>query len=415
MFSQLEFLIAFRYLRSKRSEGFISIIAGFSLVGIILGVATLIIVMSVMNGFRAELIGRILGLNGHIGIYENQNNFLNYDEFSVGVAEIPGVKAVTPQIEGQGLIVYNNNSSGIIVRGVRWSDLSARKQLWNSIGNKEIESFNNNGIIIGHRLAKKLNIQNNDDVFILTPQLRVTAFGSVPKQKKFKVIQTFDVGMFEYDSSFVFMSLADAQSLYGYDKNNTISNLEVYLNSTDDIALIKNKLLEISDENFIITDWIERNYSFINALKVERNVMFIILTLIITVAAFNIISSMIMFVNSKSIDIAVLRAMGASKNCIMKIFFLTGISIGGAGTFLGTILGVLFCYNIESIRQFLEKLTNYELFSAEIYFLTKMPALIDPIEVIQIIALAFFLSFLASLYPAWRATRILPAEVLRYE
>ena len=415
MFSQLEFLIAFRYLRSKRSEGFISIIAGFSLVGIILGVATLIIVMSVMNGFRAELIGRILGLNGHIGVYENQNNFQNYDEYSVGVAEIPGVKAVTPQIEGQGLIVYNNYSSGIVVRGIRWSDLSARKQLWNSIGNKEIESFNKNGIIIGHRLAKKLNVKDNDDVFILTPQMRVTAFGSIPKQKKFKVIQTFDVGMFEYDSSFVFMSLANAQSLYGYDANNSISNLEVYLNSTDDIELIKKKLLEISDKNLIITDWIERNYSFINALKVERNVMFIILTLIITVAAFNIISSMIMFVNSKSIDIAVLRAMGASKNCIMKIFFLTGISIGGAGTFFGTVLGILFCYNIETVRQFLEKLTNYELFSAEIYFLTKMPALIDPIEVIQIIVLAFFLSFVASLYPAWKATRILPAEVLRYE
>ncbi len=415
MFSQLEFFIAFRYLRSKRSEGFISIIAGFSLVGIILGVATLIIVMSVMNGFRAELIGRILGLNGHIGIYENQNNFQNYDEYSVGVAEIPGVKAVTPQIEGQGLIVYNNYSSGIVVRGIRWSDLSARKQLWNSIGNKEIESFNKNGIIIGHRLAKKLNIRDNDNVFILTPQMRVTAFGSVPKQKKFKVIQAFDVGMFEYDSSFVFMSLANAQSLYGYDANNSISNLEVYLNSTDDIELIKNKLLEISGKNLIITDWIERNYSFINALKVERNVMFIILTLIITVAAFNIISSMIMFVNSKSIDIAVLRAMGASKNSIMKIFFLTGISIGGVGTFFGTVLGILFCYNIESIRQFLEKLTNYELFSAEIYFLTKMPALIDPIEVIQIIVLALFLSFVASLYPAWRATRILPAEVLRYE
>ena len=415
MFSQLEFLIAFRYLRSKRSEGFISIIAGFSLVGIILGVATLIIVMSVMNGFRAELIGRILGLNGHIGVYENQNNFQNYDEYSVGVAEIPGVKAVTPQIEGQGLIVYNNYSSGIVVRGIRWSDLSARKQLWNSISNKEIESFNKNGIIIGHRLAKKLNVKDNDDVFILTPQMRVTAFGSIPKQKKFKVIQTFDVGMFEYDSSFVFMSLANAQSLYGYDANNSISNLEVYLNSTDDIELIKKKLLEISDKNLIITDWIERNYSFINALKVERNVMFIILTLIITVAAFNIISSMIMFVNSKSIDIAVLRAMGASKNCIMKIFFLTGISIGGAGTFFGTVLGILFCYNIETVRQFLEKLTNYELFSAEIYFLTKMPALIDPIEVIQIIVLAFFLSFVASLYPAWKATRILPAEVLRYE
>ncbi len=415
MFSQLEFLIASRYLRSKRSEGFISIIAGFSLVGIILGVATLIIVMSVMNGFRAELIGRILGLNGHIGIYEYNNNFQEYDKYSVGVSEIPGVKAVTPQIEGQGLIVYNNNSSGAIVRGVRWSDLSARKQLWDSLNIKEIDTFYQNGVIIGHRLAKKLNIKSDDEVIILTPQLKVTAFGSVPKQKKFKVIQTFDVGMFEYDSSFVFMSLSNAQSLFGYNVNNSISNLEVFLFSTENIHLIKKKLSEISEKNLIITDWIQRNSSFINALKVERNVMFIILTLIITVASFNIISSMIMFVNSKSVDIAVLRAMGASKNSIMRIFFLTGISIGGAGTLIGSVLGVLFCYNIESIRQFLEKLTNYELFSAEIYFLTKMPALVDPFEVLQIVLLSFSLSFLASLYPAWKATRILPAEVLRYE
>ena len=415
MFSQLEFLIASRYLRSKRSEGFISIIAGFSLVGIILGVATLIIVMSVMNGFRAELIGRILGLNGHIGIYEYHNNFQEYDEYSVGVSEIPGVKAVTPQIEGQGLIVYNNNSSGAIVRGVRWSDLSARKQLWDSLNIKEIDNFHQNGIIIGHRLATKLNIKIDDEVVILTPQLKVTAFGSVPKQKRFKVIQTFDVGMFEYDSGFVFMSLSNAQSLFGYNANNSISNLEVFLFSTDNIHLIKRKISEISEKNLIITDWIQRNSSFINALKVERNVMFIILTLIITVAAFNIISSMIMFVNSKSVDIAVLRALGASKNSIMRIFFLTGISIGGAGTLIGSVVGILFCYNIESIRQFLEKLTNYELFSAEIYFLTKMPALVDPFEVLKIVLLSFSLSFLASLYPAWKATRILPAEVLRYE
>ena len=415
MFSQLEFLIAFRYLRSKRSEGFISIIAGFSLVGIILGVATLIIVMSVMNGFRAELIGRILGLNGHIGIYQNQNNFLNYDEFSVGVAEIPGVKAVTPQIEGQGLIVYNNNSSGIIVRGVRWSDLSARKQLWNSIGNKEIESFNNNGIIIGHRLAKKLNIQNNDDVFILTPQLRVTAFGSVPKQKKFKVIQTFDVGMFEYDSSFVFMSLDDAQSLYGYDKNNTISNLEVYLNSTDDIALIKNKLLEISDKNLIITDWIERNYSFINALKVERNVMFIILSLIILIAAFNIISGLTILVKNKTRDIAILKSIGVQNNSITKIFFLVGFFIGTLSTFFGIIIGIVFSINIESIRALISNLFNISLFPEEIYFLSKMPSEINPLSIFIIGMLSIIITCLVSIYPAIKASKIDTIKSLKYE
>ena len=188
MFTQLELLISSRYLRSKRSEGFISVIAGFSLVGIILGVATLIIVMSVMNGFRAELIGRILGLNGHIGVYEKQNSFQNFDEDSVAIAEIPGVISVSPQIEGQGLLVRNTMSSGVVVRGIRWSDIPARKQLWQSLENKETSDFDDNGIIIGHRLAKKFNIKVNDQVSLLTPQMRVTAFGSVPKQKLFKVI-----------------------------------------------------------------------------------------------------------------------------------------------------------------------------------------------------------------------------------
>ena len=415
MFTQLELLISFRYLRSKRSEGFISVIAGFSLVGIILGVATLIIVMSVMNGFRAELIGRILGLNGHIGVYENQNSFQNFDEDSVAIAEIPGVIAVTPQIEGQGLLVRNTMSSGVVVRGIRWSDTPARKQLWQSLENKETVDFDNNGIIIGHRLAKKFNIKVNDEVSLLTPQMRVTAFGSIPKQKLFKVIQTFDVGMFEYDSGFVFISLSNAQSLFGYDKNNTISNLEVYLKSSENINKIKERIDSISNNKLNITDWVERNSSFINALNVERNVMFIILALIITVAAFNIISSMIMLVNSKTSDIAVLRAMGASQKTIMKIFFLTGMSIGVIGTFIGTLIGLLFCQNIESIRQFLERFTDNELFAAEIYFLTKMPTLTDPIEVTQIIFLALFLSFAASVFPAWKATKISPAEVLRYE
>jgi len=371
MFNQLEFLIAFRYLRSKRSEGFISVIAGFSLLGIILGVATLIIVMSVMNGFRAELIGRILGLNGHLGVYESSGNLSDFDNYAVSIAEIPDVVTVTPQIEGQGLLVKNSISTGVVVRGLRWTDLSARKQLWNSLKVKDTKSFNENGILLGNRLAKRLGIKLGDELVLITTEMQITAFGSVPRQQRFRVIDIFDVGMFEYDNSFVFIDLNKAQSLFGHAENNSISNLEVYIKNSISVEKVKKRISEIISPGLLITDWQERNATFINALKVERNVMFLILTLIIMVAAFNIISSMIMFVRSKTIDIAVLSAIGANSSNIMKIFFITGASIGFIGTILGTFLGLLVCINIDGIRQFLENFTNNELFSAEIYFLTK--------------------------------------------
>ena len=355
MFTQLELMLAFRYLRAKRSEGFISVIAGFSLLGIILGVATLIIVMSVMNGFRAELIGRILGLNGNFGVYHQTGFLPEFDKHSVTFAEIPGVKAVTPQIEGQGLVVGNSISRGVVVRGIRWTDLSARKQLWDSLINKDIDQYDFNGIILGNRLAKQLGVRINDYISLLSPQMTVTAFGSVPKQKRFKVIELFDVGMFEYDNSFAFINLQVAQELFGHKINNTVSNLEIYISKNSSFKKIYNRIKSISPDHFVITDWKVRNASFINALNVERNVMFIILTLIIMVAAFNIISSMIMLVRSKTSDIAVLAAMGASSSNIMKIFFVTGASIGIIGTTIGTVLGLLTCYNIDSIRRFLEK------------------------------------------------------------
>ncbi len=245
--------------------------------------------------------------------------------------------------------------------------------------------------------------------------MQITAFGSVPKQQKFIVSGIFDVGMYEYDNSFVFIDLNKAQSLFGHLSKNSISNLEVYIKNSLSVEKVKNRIAEIAQPGLLITDWQQRNATFINALKVERNVMFLILTLIIMVAAFNIISSMIMFVRSKTIDIAVLSAVGASPSTIMKVFFITGASIGFIGTIIGTILGLLVCFNIESIRKFLENFTNNDLFSAEIYFLTKLPALVDLSEVSQIVLMALLLSFLASIYPAWRATKILPAEVLRYE
>ena len=411
--------MAMRYIRARRAEGFISVIAWFSLTGITLGVATLIIVMSVMNGFRAELVGRILGLNGHFAVYSETSNGLgngvaDFDSLSVKLSEVPTIIAVTPQVEGQTMVTHQGRNQGAVVRGVRWSDLAARKPLWESLNDDAVMRFREEGgVLIGRTMAFRLGVGVGDTLTLLSSKGKTTAFGSVPLRQKFKIAGLFDVGMHEYDANFLFMTLRQAQDFYGLEDR--VTGLEVYSSDPHKVKLMRDALQAQLPSGHRLYDWQGRNASFLNALAVERNVMFLILTLIILVAAFNIISSMIMLVRSKNADIAVLRAMGASRGAIMRIFFMTGASIGFIGTLMGTILGVVFCWQIDNIKEFIEGLSGAELFSAEIYYLSRLPAQIEGIQVVTVIGMALALSFLASIYPAWRASRVAPAEVLRYE
>ncbi len=415
IFTPVERMLALRYMRSRRSEGFISVIAWFSLLGIALGVATLIIVMSVMNGFRVELVGRILGLNGHLAVHStNGRGIADFDPLAVRIAGLPGVVAVTPQIEGQVMAANKGLTSGAVVRGVRWADLAARKPLWSALDEKAIQNFKTGKeVLMGHRLAQSIGIKAGDSVTLVGARGRSTPFGTLPQRRTYKVGGLFDVGMFEYDKAFIFMPLEASQSFFGQD--NTVTGLEIYSSNLNMTDVLRQNIQQTVTPSVRVSDWRDRNRSFLNALAVERNVMFLILTLIIIVAAFNIISSMIMLVRSKNNDIAVLRAMGATGGGIMRVFFMTGASIGVVGTVIGTLLGLGFCWNIDGIKSLLEQFTGTELFAAEIYFLSTLPADVNPQEVFMVIGMALMLSFLASVYPAWRASRIAPAEALRYE
>jgi len=415
IFNAFERMVASRYLRARRAEGFVSVIAVFSFLGIMLGVAVLIIVMAVMNGFRQELLSRILGVNGHLTVYADGSAIQDFDNLDTRLMAVPGVVSVTPQVQGQVMITTRGAATGALVRGMRLADVEARPIIAKNIVAGSLNDYGGerDGILIGARLAQQLGVRVGDAVTLVSPSGNTTVMGTVPRLKSYPIAGLFEVGMFEYDNGFIYMPLEAAQRFFRVP--DAVNAIEVFVGDPDHTDTVRNGLQQSLGVGYRTVDWQRSNAAFFGAIQTERNVMFIILSLIIVVAAFNVISGQIMLVKDKGRDIAILRTMGATRGMMMRIFFLSGATIGVVGTTIGFVLGLAFCQNIESIRQALQKLTGTNLFSPEIYFLSRLPAKVDAQEVVIVVGLALVLSFLAPLYPAWRAARLDPVEALRYE
>jgi lipoprotein-releasing system permease protein len=414
-FSTFERIVALRYLRPRRKEAFISVIAGFSFVGIMLGVATLIIVMAVMNGFRTELISRILGINGHMIVQPIDGTLNDYADLSAKFAKIPGIKMAIPMIDGQTLASGKNGAgTGALVRGIRAEDLTKLKMVADNIKQGDLVGFAaGEGVAIGSRLAEQLGLSEGDSITLIAPEGDVTPMGVNPRVKSYKVSAIFEIGMSEYDASIIFMPFEEAQ-LY-FNAEGIAQSIEIFVDKPDEIEDMRLKVEDAAARQIYITDWRQRNKTFFSALAVERNVMFMILTLIVLVAALNIISGLIMLVKDKGSDIAILRTMGATSGSIMRIFFMTGAAIGVTGTFAGVLLGVVVCLNVERIREFFSWLSGTTLFNPELYFLSQLPAEMNFGETMTVVVMALVLSFFATIFPAWRASRIDPVQALRYE
>jgi lipoprotein-releasing system permease protein len=374
--------------------------------------ATLIIVMAVMNGFRKELLDKILGLNGHVLVQPLESPLTDWKDVTDRISQLEGVRLAAPVVDGTAL-ASSSNAAGVLVRGIRADDLKKLASVAGNIKYGSIENFDNDqGVAIGQGLADQLSLRVGDAITLVAQRGAVTPMGIMPRIKKYKVTAVFEIGMSEYDASMVFMPIAEAQSYFN--RNNDVTAIEVFTTNPDRIDLFRRSVMEAAGRPIFLADWRQRNSTFFNALQVERNVMFLILTMIVLVAALNIVSGLVMLVKDKSGDIAILRTMGASQGSIMRIFLITGASIGVTGTLIGFVVGLLACRNIESIRQLLSWLTRTELFPPKLYLLSKLPAEIDVGETTAVVAMALTLSFLATLYPSWRAARLDPIEVLRH-
>ncbi|MBV9785629.1 MAG: lipoprotein-releasing ABC transporter permease subunit [Acidisphaera sp.] len=416
MFGPFERAVAGRYLRARRGERFVSVIAAFSLIGIALGVATLIIVMSVMGGFKVDLLNRILGLNGHLGVYAAGKPMTDFDPLVQRIRAIPGVVSAIPVVDGQALLTTDRGgATGGLVRGMREQDFSAVSAVSEHIVAGALDRLTgDDAIAIGVGLAQHFGLQIGGSLTLVSPQGAATAFGTVPRVRAYHVVAIFQVGMNEYDSSYVFLPLGAAQIFF--QEQNAATQIEVRVADPLRVREVADAIrTALRGQPIRVVDWQHSNDSFFGAVQVEQNVMFLILTLIILVAAFNVISSMIMMVKDKTRDIAVLRTIGAGRGAVMRIFLMCGASVGVTGTLLGTLLGVVFCLNIETIQHWVETITQTQVFNPEVYYLEHLPARLDWHEVMQIIVMALVLSLLATLYPSWRAARTDPVEALRHE
>ncbi|MDR2933679.1 MAG: lipoprotein-releasing ABC transporter permease subunit [Rickettsiales bacterium] len=424
MFKKIEFLIAFRYLKSKKKEKALSIIANFSLAGIMLGVAAIIVVMSVMNGFRDELVKRILGINGHVNIYSYDGGFPDYKselqkiksiitekKSELSSMEITGIQ---PVISTQVMVSSNRYATGALLKGVDFNILANEEMVNQKLSGKAVKYFNDGEIAIGYSLARKLRVGIGDEITLTAPTGKITAFGTMPSIRVFRIASVFNIGMHEYDSSLIFIPIESLAKFIGA-KNTHADFFEIYTTRPEAAEKLKSVLLEKrANENRILT-WQEINSSFYGALKVERNVMFLILTLIVLVASFNIVSSLVILVKNKSRDIAILKTMGASKSSIVRIFFIAGATLGAAGTLMGVGLGIIISKNLDAIKNILNKLTGADVFAKEIYFLSNLPSRIDYFDVAIITATALSISFIATIFPAKKAGKTDPVEALRYE
>ena len=426
-FAGFEWMLAARYLRARRKEGFISVISLFSFLGITLGVATLIVVMAVLNGFREELLDKILGFSGHVSIYNTDlSPVADYKDIELRLSKVPGVTRVIALVEGQAMASSLKTSTGALVRGISEDDIkklpslkngSLRTALKKAGIPDETAAFDgfdtSNGVVIGERMAWRHQLGLGSTLTIISPNGPDTVVGNAPRIRDYPVVGIFKVGMSDYDENVIYMPLAEAQDYFVSDEG--VTQVEAMVADPDGIDGMATALQAAAGPNMQVQTWKQRNLAFFNALDVERNVMFLVLTMIILVAALNIISGLIMLVKDKSHDIAILRTMGATRGAVQRVFFLTGAAIGVSGTIAGFVLGLVICLNVERIRQMIQWLSGVDPFNAELYYLAQLPARMDSYQTFWVVLMSLGLSFIATLYPSWRAARLDPVEALRYE